>query len=178
MTELAGRLLVAGPTLLDPNFARSVVLVCEHGADGALGVVLNRPSETPVGDVLPQWSPFIVDPPVVFVGGPVQPEVGVGLAEVADPEPGWSPVIGDTGLFDLGSEVPAPGAMRRLRVYSGYAGWSTGQLEDEVAQGDWWVEEALPDDPFAPDAGGLWASVLRRRPDPMYTHFPVDPSLN
>ena len=102
--SVRGRLLVATPTLEDPNFFRSVVLVLEHGEDGALGVVLNRPSETAVGETLPGWNPLASNPGVVFVGGPVSPDAAIGVARAgsADQTEGWSPLFGHLGTVDLG----------------------------------------------------------------------------
>src|SRR6266700_4567094 len=104
--SVRGRLLVATPTLYDPNFFRSVVLVLEHGEDGALGVVLNRPSETAVGETLPGWNPLASNPGVVFVGGPVSPDAAIGVARAgsADQTEGWSPLFGHLGTFDLGRD--------------------------------------------------------------------------
>src|SRR5207244_13207562 len=122
--SVRGRLLVATPTLYDPNFFRTVVLVLEHGEDGAIGVVLNRPSETGVGETLPDWDGLASDPGVVFVGGPVSPEAAIGLARAGTAEhaDGWAPLFGRLGTVDLGREpVALPVAVENLRVFAGYA---------------------------------------------------------
>ncbi len=176
----AGALLVAGPSLLDPNFARSVVLLCEVNEEGALGLMLNRPSQSPVADFLPQWQP---EPPsVVFVGGPVQPEIAVGLGRRSGGEPiGFTEIRDDIGLFDLATPPElVVGALSQLRVFSGYAGWGEGQLEAELISGDWIVVEPSEGDAFSSEPDDLWAAVLRRQGGDlaMWAAYPQDPSLN
>jgi putative transcriptional regulator len=180
---LRGRLLVATPTLYDPNFFRTVVLVLEHGEDGAIGVVLNRPSETGVGETLPDWDGLASDPGVVFVGGPVSPEAAIGLARArtAEHADGWAPLFGPLGTVDLGREpVALPVAVDNLRVFAGHAGWTGGQLDGEVESGGWFVLDAAPDDVFTSEPGTLWASVLRRQGGrlAMFAAAPAHPSLN
>jgi putative transcriptional regulator len=176
----AGSLLVAAPSLLDPNFTRTVVLVCEVNPEGALGLVLNRPSDSLVRDYLPQWKPS--PPDVVFVGGPVQPEIAVGLGRHAGAEPlGFSAVEGNLGLFDLATpEELVAGGLSHLRVFSGYAGWGAGQLEFELLTDDWVVVAAAVDDPFTQDPLTLWERVLRRQGGELalLAGFPPDPTLN
>ncbi len=172
--NLTGRLLVAAPTLIDPNFFRTVVLLLGHDHDGAVGVVLNRPSNEPVGGHLPAWADAVGERDVVFVGGPVQPEVAVGLVSHGGVEQ-----LGIAGVevADLGADPP-PGA--RARVFSGYAGWAPGQLEAELEERAWMVLEAEPADVFGSRPEELWSAVLRRQPAPMsmLATFPVDPDLN
>lgn len=178
--SVAGRLLVATPVLLDPNFARTVILMIEHDGDGALGVVVNRPSDTPLHEPLPGWGDLAAGPGVIFVGGPVQPEAAICLARAAEPDPPrWSPVVGATGTFDLDGEPPDRG-IAAVRVFAGYAGWAPGQLDDELAEGAWWVVDADPDDAFAPEPGRLWNEVLGRQPGRLgwLRHYPPDPALN
>jgi len=154
--------------------------MCDVDGEGAIGLVLNRPSRSPVHDYLPQWSPG--EPSVVFVGGPVQPEIAVGLAEHSGQSPiGFTEISGDIGLFDLATPVElVSGALSQLRVFSGYCGWARGQLEDELAAGDWIVVASEPDDPFTADAERLWTAVLRRQGGELATlaDIPVDPRLN
>ncbi len=180
--SLIGRLLVAGPRLIDPNFFRTVVLVCAHGSDGALGVILNRPTDIAVGDHLPGWVEQLARPEVVFIGGPVQSETAIGLGRRGPREPeGWTVVDDRVGLVDL---TAAPGAvagdLESLRVFSGYAGWGPDQLEAELETGDWVVASSVPDDAFREDTEGLWRLVLRREGGrtAIYAEFPLDPSLN
>ncbi len=119
MDSLRGKLLVAAPTLADPNFVRTVVLIAEHGADGALGVVLNRPSDAAVGDVVPDLHEMVADEELIFVGGPVQPEGVLVLAEFDDPGQAALTLDGDLGFVALESDIEAVGgATRRARAFA------------------------------------------------------------
>ncbi|MDQ6773513.1 MAG: YqgE/AlgH family protein [Candidatus Dormibacteraeota bacterium] len=178
-----GRLLVASPTLLDPNFQRTVVLLLAHGDEGTLGVVLNRPAEVPLADVLPTWAALATAPTSIFVGGPVAPGSALCLASLrpgADRD-GWTAVRGPAGILDLdlGPESVAD-RITRLRVFSGYAGWGPAQLAGEISSGAWFVVEGEPGDPFAPEPGRLWGAVLRRQRFDLaiLATCPLDPSLN
>jgi putative transcriptional regulator len=185
----AGRLLVATPLLGDPNFRRAVVLVVEHEvAEGTLGIVLNRPTEIPVGQVLEQWTDLAADPSVVFRGGPVSPTSALALALVPgkDEPLGWraldgAPALARLGLLDLDTppRLLAP-AIQSLRVFAGYAGWSPGQLESEIDEGAWHVLTAEPGDVFAPEPEKLWRKVLRRQEGDLafFATYPDDPGLN
>src|ERR1700733_5600239 len=147
---LAGRLLVATPMLGHPNFRRTVVLIVEHESQqGTLGVVLNRPTKVPVGQVLEPWTELATDPSVVFNGGPVAPNSALALALVpgTDEPVGWHPL--------------AP-AIAKLRVYAGYAGWGVGQLQAEIDEGAWYVVSAELSDAFCAEPERLWPAVLRR----------------
>lgn len=182
--SLRGRLLVATPDLADPNFFRTVVLVLEHSDDGALGVILNRPSPaTAVEDPLPAWASLAVDPPVIFVGGPVQPEAAIGLAhraERAAPD-GFAPLSDELGTVDL-ERHPAQVAPRvdRVRVFAGYAGWGPRQLEQELDADGWFVVDADPADLWTAEPDTLWRTVLRRQrgKERIFAEFPLDASLN
>ena len=184
MEELSrGVLLVAMPTLADPNFRRTVVLVCDFEEDGSLGLVLNRPTPVRAVDYLPEWEEQLAHPPVVFIGGPVQPDNAVGLARRRSDRPleGWTQVVGATGLIDLGRSPGDMGeAPLEVRVFSGYGGWGPGQLQAEVAAGDWAVVDSRPGDLFLEDAAGLWGRVLGRQSGRLafYANFPDDPRLN
>jgi putative transcriptional regulator len=189
MGDWTGRLLDATPQLLDPNFARTVVLLLQHDdEDGALGLVLNRPSETEVGEVLDEWHPLAAAPGVVFGGGPVQPNAAICLGHGrpgAPPVASYSVLEGSPGTafgtVDLDAEPSdVMTAVSEVRLFAGYAGWSAGQLEDEVAEGSWWVLDALPSDAFTGRPDQLWASVLRRQGPPLAfaAGFPADPTLN
>lgn len=181
-----GSLLVAAPGLLDPHFRRTVVYMIEHRGHGSLGVVLNRPSEVPVRDVLPSWAPLASQPYSVFVGGPVEGETALCLAAVRtgqDPESvgGLVTVRGPVALVDLGSDPTALAQrLRGLRVFAGYAGWDTGQLVAEITRGDWIVVSALPDDVLAGQETGLWEHVLRRQGMPLalLATYPADVRQN
>jgi putative transcriptional regulator len=185
----AGRLLVATPLLGDPNFKRAVVLIVEHEeTEGTLGVVLNRPTKIPVGQVLEQWTELITDPSVLFRGGPVAQNSALALAMVPGKEEplGWraldgAPALARLGLLDLDAppRLLAP-AIQSLRVYAGYAGWSPGQLEAEIDEGAWFVLPAEPGDIFAADPAQLWRAVLQRQEGDMafLATYPEDPGLN
>jgi putative transcriptional regulator len=182
--SLRGRLLVAAPDLADPNFFRTVVLILEHTVDGALGVVLNRPSpDTTVEAPLPAWAPLAVDPPVIFVGGPVQPEAAIGLAHQAErgvPD-GFAPLSDELGTVDLERD-PAAVAPRidRLRVFAGYSGWGPRQLEQELEADGWFVVDAEPSDLWTAEPETLWRTVLRRQrgKERLFAEYPLDASLN
>jgi putative transcriptional regulator len=185
----AGRLLVATPLLGDPNFKRAVVLIVEHEVtEGTLGVVLNRPTKIPVGQVLDQWTELITDPSVLFRGGPVAQNSALALAMVPGKEEplGWraldgAPALARLGLLDLDAppRLLAP-AIQSLRVYAGYAGWSPGQLEAEIDEGAWVVLPAEPADIFAAEPGQLWRAVLQRQEGDIafLATYPEDPGLN
>lgn len=179
MESVSGSLLVATPVLLDPNFQRTVILMIEHGEEGALGVILNRPTEAPVSEFLPDWEQQLAEPPVVFFGGPVQREVAIGVgAGGKRPETGF--VVGDVGFVDLGLSIDVAGAPHPVRVFSGYAGWDGGQLEFEIGVHSWFVLDAAPDDVFTTRPDRLWYEVLARQGGhmAMYASYPLDPSLN
>ena len=178
--SLRGRLLIASPALIDPNFRRSVVLVVAHDEDGAVGLVLNRPTDTEVAEAVPELTELVEPDAVVSIGGPVQNEAVVVLAEWDDLDEAGAIVFGDVGL--MGSEADSAliaAATRRVRVFAGYAGWGGGQLEAELDEPSWIVESASEDDVFA-DHSDLWAGVLRRKGGAfkLLATMPEDPSLN
>ena len=180
MESLRGQLLIAGPGLLDPNFWRTVVLIGEHSEEGALGVVLNRSSDTPVEEAVPELATLAQDMGAVHVGGPVQPSAVVVLADFADPDEARALVLDSVGFLPSEVEPDSLGELRRARVYVGYAGWGPGQLDGELEEGSWIVEQALPDDVFTTDPEGLWGTVLRRKGGPfgVLATMPPDPSQN
>ena len=178
--SLRGSLLIASPALVDPNFARAVVLITEHGADGAMGVVLNRPSQVEVEDVAPELD-GIVDAEPVFIGGPVQPQALVVLAEFHDVEAAAWTVVDDVGFVAAETEyAQLPELVRRGRVYAGYSGWGTGQLEAELAEEAWIVEPPQPAELFCEAPETLWQDVLARKGGQfaLLARMPADPSLN
>jgi putative transcriptional regulator len=165
----ARRLLVSVPTLGDPNFFRSVVFVIEHTDEGALGLVLNQPTETRVDEVLDLWAPYAAAPAVAFVGGPVQQhEAVIGLARVASLDRGdgdaWQPLLGSVGTVDLARDPrDAHPDLEAVRIFAGYSGWGPLQLDGELQAGGWFVVDAQPDDVLTSDPAGLWRAVLRRQ---------------
>lgn len=169
--------------LADPNFHRTVVYLIDHGEDGALGVVLNRPTDIAVGDLVPTWAPYVSEPATVFYGGPVSPDAALclGRCRAGADSPLWTALDGDVGVVDLnGDPLDAPGGITGLRVFAGYSGWSPGQLEAEMGMDGWFVLEAEADDLFAPTAEALWRRVLKRQQGPLrrFAGFPEDPSVN
>jgi putative transcriptional regulator len=169
-----GRLLIAAPSLFD-YFRRTVILVLEHTPDGAMGVVLNRRSETRVDEAVPALAELPDADQLVRVGGPVAPQSVVALGDFADPDEAGTDVVGSVGTLD-----PEGGnaSVRRLRVYAGYAGWAPGQLDGELEEGAWIMQEARPDDPFRED--DIWSEALRRKGGGyrLLATMPSDPSLN
>jgi putative transcriptional regulator len=181
VTSLSGQLLVAGPGLFDPNFRRAVVLVGEHGEEGAMGVVLNRPTEITVDEAVPALSTLVGSSELIHVGGPVQPEAIVVLGDFEEPERAGALVFGSIGFLPGEiDEAEALGPLLRARVYAGYAGWGPGQLENELEESSWIVEPAVADDVFADDPQALWSAVLRRKGGPfsLLASMPVDPAAN
>jgi putative transcriptional regulator len=172
--SLRGKLLIAAPSLFD-YFRRAVVLVIEHSEDGAMGVVLNRSSETRVGEVVPTLAELADGDEFVHAGGPVATDSVLALADFEDPSDAGHRVLGSVGVLDPDRGSPA---LRRLRVYAGHAGWAPGQLDGEVEQGAWIVEAARPEDPF--HEGDLWSAALQRKGGhySLLATMPADPSLN
>lgn len=179
--SLAGQLLLAAPTLQDPNFARTVVLIGMHAEDGAMGVVLNRPSRVTVGDAVPQLQHVLDASEMVYVGGPVQPSSVVFLAEFLEPSLAGVLVLGRIGF-------PAPDTdleqltetTERRRLFAGHAGWGPGQLDAEIAGGDWIAHPAEPRDVFTDVPERLWSEVLTRKGGgyALVARMPLDPSVN
>ena len=181
MDSLRGKLLIAGATLPDPNFARTVVLICEHSADGALGLVLNRAGELLVGESAPELAELLGDDATIDLGGPVQTDALLVLAEFEHPEQAGIRVVENVGLVGDGSEIEdLVEETLRARVFAGYAGWGPGQLDAELEREDWFVAPAGIDDIFNPDADELWARVLARKGAhfALVARMPIDPSVN
>jgi putative transcriptional regulator len=178
--SLQGQLLVASPGLLDPNFRRTVVLVTEHTEDGAAGLVLNRPTESEVSEIVPALESLVDDGEPIFMGGPVQPNGVLVLGEFLDPDDAAVPLFGSLGFPSLDEPDDVVPLTTRRRIFAGYAGWGSGQLEDELAREDWILEEAQPDDAFTEAQQELWADVLRRKGGiyELVARMPEDPSVN
>jgi putative transcriptional regulator len=172
---LQGQLLVASPALLDPNFRRTVVLVTEHTEDGAAGLVLNRPTESEVSEIVPALESLVDDGEPIFMGGPVQPNGVLVLGEFLDPDDAAVPLFGSLGFPSLEEPDEVVPLTTRRRIFAG-----SGQLEDELAREDWILEEAQPDDAFTEAPQELWADVLRRKGGiyELVARMPEDPSVN
>lgn len=181
---LAGRLLLATPSIGEGIFHRSVILVLHHDDSGAQGIVLNRPLDAPVDAVLPGWQELLTEPGTLFQGGPVQLDSAIGLVTVAGPQDvpvGVRRLFGGVGVIDLDTPPQlVETGLAGMRVYAGYAGWTDGQLESEIATGSWFVVDAEGRDAFSDDPATLWVGVLRRQRDELawMATYPEDPDLN
>jgi putative transcriptional regulator len=161
-----GRLLVASPALGDDNFDRTVVFMLEHNDDGALGVIINRPSDEADVEGLESWTELASPPAVVFHGGPVEPDALIGIArtESARDGVGWAPITDSLGTVDLSeSPVEIAPVLDAIRIFRGYSGWSPGQLEGELSVNAWIVADANSTDVFDQHPSELWRTVLRRQ---------------
>ena len=156
------------------------MLVTEHTEDGAAGLVLNRPTESEVSEIVPALESLVDDGEPIFMGGPVQPNGVLVLGEFLDPDDAAVPLFGSLGFPSLDEPDDVVPLTTRRRIFAGYAGWGSGQLEDELAREDWILEEAQPDDAFTEAPQELWADVLRRKGGiyELVARMPLDPSLN
>lgn len=184
MDSLRGQLLLAAPTLIDPNFHRTVVLIAAHGEEGAMGVVLNRRAEATVLEAAPELDELAEIGERLHIGGPVQPAGLVVLAEFEDPGEAAAIAFGDIGFLAATGEGqsglgPASG-LRRTRVFAGHSGWGPEQLEAEIEREDWIVAHATRADVFAEEPEKLWGSVLQRMGGhyALVARMPLDPSVN
>ncbi|MGL4745716.1 MAG: YqgE/AlgH family protein [Dermatophilaceae bacterium] len=183
-SQTAGRLLVATPRIEAGVFRRSVVLMLHHDPGGAQGIVLNRPIDATIDAVLPGWEEYASQPATVFQGGPVQLDSALGLVAVPgdSPEPhGVKRLFGSVALVDLDTPPPlVADELSALRIFAGYAGWSSGQLDAEITTGSWYVVDAESGDAFTDEPDSLWRQVLRRQSQPLrwVAWFPADPALN
>lgn len=181
MDSVRGQLLIAGPPLVDPNFWRTVVLVVEHSEEGALGLVVNRPSETTVGEAVEELSELVGEDERLFIGGPVQPSAVIVLAQFEDPGDAALMAFDDVGVLGTGSgpEQLSVG-VREARAFVGHAGWGAGQLDAELERDDWILEPATLEDVFSTEPLELWSSVLTRKGGSyaLVARMPADPSAN
>jgi putative transcriptional regulator len=181
MESARGQLLIAGPALRDPNFWRTVVLVVEHNEDGALGLVLNRPSESTVAETVPQLEDLLDGDDAVHLGGPVATTSVIVLARFEDPGSAALLAFADVGVLGAGFELAeAPAGVLEGRAFLGHAGWGPGQLDGELDRGDWILEPARLEDPFHPEPDQLWSLVLTRKGGSyaLIARMPADPRMN
>lgn len=181
MESTRGQLLIAGPTLRDPNFWRTVVLVVEHSEAGALGLVLNRPSDSKVVEAVPQLADLVDDDDEVLVGGPVGQSAVIVLADFEDPEEAAMIAFDNVGVLGGGTPHEELGSgLRQARIFAGHSGWGPGQLDGELERGDWILEPAQYSDAFAEDPTELWVEVLERKGGSyaLVARMPPDPSMN
>ena len=177
-----GRLLVAAPRLIDPNFHRTVVLMLEHTEEGAVGVVLNRPSELSSQETLPgEFAAALADGELIFEGGPVEPESIILLADFLDPPDPAGLAVGTIGVVDPSTDfLTLRDRTRAIRAFGGYAGWAGGQLEEELNDEAWIDAVCLASDVFTESPETLWSEVLDRKGGNfrLVARMPLDPSLN
>jgi len=180
--SLQGQLLLDGGRLHDSFFHHSVVLICQHDAQGAFGLILNRPGGASVGDAVVANLAPIVKEKMLYIGGPVQPATLSFLhSDVFVPHANVMPNLNlghsIESLMDLGESYSST---LKLRLFAGYAGWSPGQLEQELARKDWLVHPATLDLVFPPQPDQLWRQILRQKEGPLrwLADSPDDPSWN
>ena len=175
----SGRLLVATPRIGDGYFERTVVLLLKHNTDGAVGLVLNRPSELAVAEVMTRWEGT---PGVLFYGGPVSTRSILGLSSHRPgcEEFNWTELAPEVGSVDLHAGPEALSGYTDLRIYIGYAGWEASQLDDEITAGAWFVVDPEPGDVLTDDPHGLWRAVLARQPNEVswFQNYPDDLRAN
>ena len=180
MESLRGHLILASAALWDPNFRRSVVIIAHHDDEGAVGVVLNDRADVTVSEAIPQLGSLVPPDEPLFVGGPVEPQAPVVLADFEDPSVAEIIALGSIGLLPPESGLDVDLGIVRARVFAGYAGWGRGQLEAEMREGSWIVEPATPDDVFPADPSRLWNTVLERKGPgfDLLRAMPIDPTMN
>ena len=180
--SIKGRVLVATPLLIDPNFYRTVVLMLQHTEDGAIGLVINRPSEMPVAEPLPSWRDRAAEPAVVFFGGPCDKTsaICIGTSIVDEAADGWAPLFDSAGTVDLNMTPDELSHVERVRVFAGYAGWGPGQLERELEEKSWVVCRWELGDVLCDEPEELWPKVLEREGGEIawLTRYPDSPILN
>lgn len=177
-----GMLLVAAPGMFSPDFARTVVLVVEHDHDHTLGVVLNKRSEMALANVIPEWAELAAKPRALYIGGPVSPNSALGLGVTGghvelDGHPNFTRLANRLVLVNLQVQPEEVAhELEAVRIFGGYAEWAPGQLDEEIARGDWFVAPALPSDVVAAAGADLWGDVMRRQamPLPLFATFPVE----
>ncbi len=153
MESTTGHLLIAPPNMGDPNFDGTVVYIVDHDEAGALGVVVNRPTDTPIALLIPELAVHVTEPDVFFEGGPVGADqvLGVGLSD------------GRLEIVDLEEVIAGRLRPDSLRLFAGYTGWAPGQLDGELAVSSWIVSEATHIDVMGEERDSLWRRVLRRQ---------------
>ena len=179
MNSLQGKLLLSAPSLIDPNFRKTVVLIAHHDDEGAMGLVLSRPSDVAAVEAVPLLEGLPGSQGPVFVGGPVQPQAFMVLAEFGDVADSVAPIFGQVGFMSADA-LPETLSIQRMRLFAGYAGWAAGQLEAELAEPSWIVVPAEADDPFADDPEALWRTAVTRAGGAvsLMKNMPYDPGLN
>ncbi len=180
MDTLRGQLLIAGASIFGPVFRQTVVLVAEHDETSALGFVLNRPSDLVAAEAADELVGLPLADPRIYLGGPVQPGAVAIVGELDRDDVAGNLIFDNVGMLGLGPNGIETEGTRRAKVFSGYAGWGPGQLEDELDEGAWVIEDARPDDVFTTDPENLWRDVLRRKGGEfvMLSTMSSDPTAN
>lgn len=177
-----GRHLLASPALTDPNFAFGVVFMLEHSEEGALGVVLSRPSELPAQEMFDRWAPHAAAPAVVFRGGPVSLSsvIALGVADASSPEGAFNSISAGIGTIDLDQDPTELVALQGVRLFAGYASWAPGQLDAELVDDAWIVADATEGDLLTGDPAQLWWTVMRRQQGDLrlLANYPEEPWTN
>ena len=178
--SLTGKLLLSNASLFDPNFRKTIVLIGHHDEEGAVGVVLNRQLEVTVDEAVPPLSEIVPPGEPLFLGGPVQQQAAVVVAEFDDPSRAGVIAFDHVGFLPEEADHEHLEGVSRARVFAGYAGWGPGQVESEIAEGAWFVVEGSPDDAMSSSPGGLWRTVLGRQGGRLrwFANYPNDPSDN
>lgn len=179
---LKGQLLLDGGQLRGSFFQRTVVLICQHDAEGAFGLVLNRGTGSNAGDVIVGDLPESLKNSPLYVGGPVQPTALSYLhTDAFLPDANVMPNLSlGHSLDDLIELGESFSPTRKIKLFAGYAGWSAGQLEDEIRRDAWLIHPATLDLVFDNDPDGLWQRILRQKGwrYRLLAEMPEDPSLN
>lgn len=183
VTTTAGKLLIATPAIGDGNFEQAVIFMLHHDQTGALGVIVNRPSELSVGELLPRWDDLLASPSVIFGGGPVEVDGFIGIGRSIGQAAAGALDVPDTDLVTVdldGDPALAAASIDRLRIFRGYAGWGPHQLDTEMSAGAWFMVPSDPDDMWASDPASLYEAVLKRQRGELrwYANAPIDPSQN
>ncbi|GMQ93904.1 MAG: YqgE/AlgH family protein [Acidimicrobiia bacterium] len=174
---LAGQFLVATPIITQPPFSRSVVFLLEHDQEGAIGVVINRPTDLLVEDHIQGLDEMLSEPPLVFLGGPVASDSAVAIGRGTEVDFLRPSMFAGVGIVDIERQTVG---LESLRIFAGYAGWDPDQLEAEIEEGAWWVLSPAIDEVFTRDVAGMWERSVERAPGmiPLYSTYPADPSVN
>lgn len=178
--SLAGRILVARPEVHADGFSSTLTLILEHGSEGALGVVINRPlADSPLVDIFPDWDELDLGPGVLFEGGPVDQDALIAIGRPSGP-PGELVLGAHPVDLDQQPALVRAQGVSAVRIFAGYAGWYPGQLEREMASDGWWLVDATIDDLFCTEPETLWTRVLKRQGGDLewFAHYPADVRLN
>jgi putative transcriptional regulator len=179
--SLKGKLVIAAPALIDPNFARTVVLIVDHDEHGAMGIVLNRVADADLAEAVPDLADVPEIDELLFVGGPVQDSNVLLLGDFSDLDKAAPLVAGSIGMVGADTELTdLADTVSRARAFAGYAGWSAGQLEAEVQEEAWITADPVPDDLLTDAPDDLWSATLYRKGGwhRVIAQMPADPSLN